>query len=138
MSAFCAWWREREREADPAAAERHVRAVVAELDVDRPDAADLDVVRGDAGRGRRDLGHDRDPALGERGDSSAFERATPSTEPTSSRWTGPTAVITPMSGRAISQSSAIWPKPRMPISTMQTSVSGSSRPSVSGTPSSAL
>ena len=34
----------REREADPAAAEGDVRAVVAELDVHRPDAADLDVV----------------------------------------------------------------------------------------------
>ena len=78
------------------------------------------------------------PSGGSASTSSAFERATPSTEPTSSRWTGPTALITPTCGRTISQSSAIWPKPRMPISTMQISVSGSSRPSVSGTPSSAL
>ena len=85
-----------------------------------------------------DLGTTAIPPSGSAATSSAFERATPSTEPTSSRWTGPTAVITPMSGRAISQSSAIWPKPRMPISTRQTSVSGSSLPSVSGTPSSAL
>ena len=78
------------------------------------------------------------PSGGSAATSSAFERATPSTEPTSSRWTGPTALITPTCGRTISQRSAIWPKPRMPISTMQISVSGSSRPSVSGTPSSAL
>ena len=36
------------------------------------------------------------------------------------------------------QSSAIWPRPRIAISTMQISVSGSRRPSVSGTPSSSL
>ena len=67
MSAFCAWWREVKREADPAAAEGDVRAVVAQLDVDRRDPADLDVVpevRVEVGR----LGHDGDPALGERGD----------------------------------------------------------------------
>src|SRR6476659_8173019 len=43
-----------------------------------------------------------------------------------------------MSGRAIEQRSAIWPKPRMASSRMQTSVSGSSRQSVSGTPISLL
>ena len=44
----------------------------------------------------------------------------------------------PRSGRAIAQRSAIWPKPRIASSTMQTSVSGSSRQSVSGTPISLL
>ena len=78
------------------------------------------------------------PSGGSAATSSAFDRATPSTEPTSSRWTGPTALITPTCGRTISQRSAIWPNPRIPISTMQISVSGSSRPSVRGTPSSAL
>ena len=47
-------------------------------------------------------------------------------------------VITPMSGRVNAQSSAIWPKPRIAISTMQISVSGSTRQTVSGTPISAL
>ena len=47
-------------------------------------------------------------------------------------------VISPISGRANEASQAIWPSPRMPISTRQSSVSGSSRQSVSGTPSSLL
>ena len=47
-------------------------------------------------------------------------------------------VIRAISGRANDASQAIWPRPRMPISTMQTSVSASSRQSVSGTPSSLL
>jgi len=47
-------------------------------------------------------------------------------------------VTTPISGRAISVSSAIWPKPRIDSSSTQTSVSGSSRHSVSGTPISLL
>ena len=37
-------------------------------------------------------------------------------------------------GRAIAQSSAIWPSPRMPISVTRISVSGSSRQTVSGRP----
>ena len=47
-------------------------------------------------------------------------------------------VISPISGRANEASQAIWPSPRMPISTRQSSVSGSIRQSVSGTPSSLL
>ena len=70
--------------------------------------------------------------------SSAFARATFSTVSTSSRCTGPTFVITPTCGRANDASHAIWPRPRIPISVMQTSVSGSIRHSVSGTPSSLL
>ena len=70
--------------------------------------------------------------------SSAFARATFSTVSTSSRWTGPTFVISATSGRANDASHAIWPRPRIPISTMQSSVSGSIRQSVSGTPSSLL
>ena len=70
--------------------------------------------------------------------NSAFARATFSIVSTSSRCTGPTFVITPMSGRAVSASCAIWPSPRIPISLMQTSVSSSIRHSVSGTPSSLL
>ncbi len=47
-------------------------------------------------------------------------------------------VITATSGRAIAQSSAIWPRPRMPISVSTISVSGSIRVSVSGRPISLL
>jgi hypothetical protein len=47
-------------------------------------------------------------------------------------------VITPTCGRANAQSPAIWPNPRIASSRMQISVSGSTRPIVSGTPSSAL
>ena len=43
-------------------------------------------------------------------------------------------VTMPMSGRAISQSSAIWPRPRIPISTTAISVSSSRRQRVSGSP----
>ena len=41
-------------------------------------------------------------------------------------------------GRAIAQSAAIWPSPRMPISVTSTRVSGSSRQTVSGRPISLL
>ena len=47
-------------------------------------------------------------------------------------------MITPISGRAIAASSAIWPKPRIASSRMHTSVSGSRRHNVSGTPISLL
>ena len=43
------------------------------------------------------------PPGGSARSSSAFARATPATESTSSRWTGPTFVIAPMPGRAIAQ-----------------------------------
>ncbi len=47
-------------------------------------------------------------------------------------------VITPMSGRTNDASHAIWPSPRIASSVMQSSVSSSSRQSVSGTPISVL
>ena len=56
--------------------------------------------------------------------------------PSSSIWLSPTLVMSPQSGRTNLHSSAIWPKPRMPISTTTTSVSGSAARSVRGTPSS--
>ena len=72
------------------------------------------------------------PPAGSAATTSAFACATFSTVPSSSRCTGPMLVITPMSGRAIAHSSAIWPSPRIPISQTTTSVSGSIRVSVSG------
>ena len=78
------------------------------------------------------------PPAGSASISSDFALTTPSSEPTSSRCAGPTFVTIPSRGRAMLQSSAIWPKPRIASSTMQISVSGSRRQRVSGTPSSAL
>ena len=48
--------------------------------------------------------------------SSALAAAIASSEPSSSRWTGPTLTMTPTSGSAIAASSAIWPLPRIAIS----------------------
>ena len=70
--------------------------------------------------------------------SSAFARATPSSEPSCSRWTGPTFVITPTSGSQIAVSSAIWPKPRIASSSTSTSVPGGAASSSSGSPISVL
>ena len=78
------------------------------------------------------------PPGGSAATSSLFARSTPSSEPTSSRCAGPTFVIDADLRPRDPQSSAIWPKPRIASSTMQTSVSGSSRQSVSGTPISLL
>ena len=55
---------------------------------------------------------------------SAFASAIASRVPSSSRCTGPTFVIAATSGSAISQSSAIWPRPRIAISSTSASVSG--------------
>ena len=70
--------------------------------------------------------------------SSAFARATFSMLPSSSRCTGAIAVTTATSGRATAASARIWPGPRIPISVTTTSVSGSIRHSVSGSPISLL
>src|SRR3954471_6798415 len=78
------------------------------------------------------------PPGGRPATSSAFAAATASTVPISSRWTGPTETITPTSGSAISASSAIWPAPRMPISSTRTSVSPGASKTVSGNPMSVL
>ena len=74
------------------------------------------------------------PPLGSAAIASAFARATSSIVPTSSRCSGPMVVTSARSGRAIAQSSAICPRPRIPISVTSTSVSGSSRQTVSGRP----
>ena len=65
-------------------------------------------------------------------------RRSPRACPSSSRWTGPTLVIAATSGSAISQSSAIWPRPRIAISSTSISVSGGAARIVSGSPISVL
>ena len=70
--------------------------------------------------------------------SSALAAATASTSPSSSRCTGPTLMITPTSGSAIAQSSAIWPGPRMPISRTSAWVSSGAESIASGIPISVL
>ena len=101
MSAFCAWWRARAGSGSRRPPKAIVRAVRRRSSTSTgADAADVEVVA----QVRLELGdvrHDRGAAGGQRRESSAFARATPSTEPTSSRCTGPIAVITPTSGRAI-------------------------------------
>ncbi len=69
---------------------------------------------------------------------SAFASAIASSVPSSSRCTGPTLVMTPISGSAISHSSAIWPTPRIAISSTRTSVPGGAPRIVSGRPISVL
>ena len=78
------------------------------------------------------------PPAGSASSASAFARATSSTVPTSSRCSGPIEVTRAAVGRATAHSSAIWPRPRMPISVTSTRVSGSRRSTVSGRPSSLL
>ena len=70
--------------------------------------------------------------------SSAFAAAIASSDPSSSRWTGATFVITPTSGSQISTSSAISPGPRMPSSSTSASVPGSASRIASGSPMSVL
>jgi len=70
--------------------------------------------------------------------SSAFARATPSMPPTRSLCASATRVTTPMVGRAMSHSSRISPKPRMPISNTITSVSAGALSNVVGRPCSLL
>ena len=70
--------------------------------------------------------------------SSPFARATPSTIADELEVAGPDAVITPMSGRAIRAELRDLAEAAHPQLDEQTSVSGSSRQSVSGTPSSLL
>ena len=75
-------------------------------------------------------------AAGSESRSSALARAMFSRLPRSSMWLSPTFVTTPQWGRTNEHSCAIWPAPRMPISTTTASVSGSAAKSVLGTPSS--
>ena len=61
-----------------------------------------------------------------------------SIEPMSSRCTGATSAITPTSGSAMAVSSAIWPGPRIPISSTSASVPAGASSTVSGSPISVL
>ena len=74
------------------------------------------------------------PPEGSAAIASAFASATRSTVPRSSRCSGPMCGTTTIVGRAIAHSAATWPMPRIPISVTSTSVSGSSRHTVSGRP----
>ena len=69
---------------------------------------------------------------------SALASTIASSVPSNSRCTGPTFVIAATSGSAISQSSAIWPIPRIAISMTRISVSGGAASSASGIPISVL
>ena len=66
--------------------------------------------------GRPTLAPGASPAI-----SSALAAAIASSEPSSSRWAGPTLTITPTSGSAIAVSSAICPGPRIAISSTSAS-----------------
>ena len=78
------------------------------------------------------------PLSGRAAKSSAFASTIASSVPSSSRWTGPTLVITPISGSAIPQSSAICPRPRIAISSTSASVWGGALRIVKGRPISVL
>ena len=78
------------------------------------------------------------PSDGSASMSSPLALATSANEPNISVWTISTVVTTPTVGRAISQSIAMWPTPRAPISTTAAWVRSGALISVSGTPSSLL
>ena len=128
---------ERELELEPLAAEREDDAAPAvdaleRLDVLRAEPMDLDVVAARNGSRSGSSGRRR-CRLRQRGDDLGLGlRDLLSTVPSSSRCTGPMLVITPTSGRAIAHSSAIWPRPRMPISQTTTSVSSRSASASAG------
>ena len=68
----------------------------------------------------------------------AFSAAIASSDPSCSRCTGPTFVMSPTSGSAIATSSAICPAPRIAISSTRTSVPSGAPRIVSGSPISVL
>ncbi len=82
--------------------------------------------------------HDDRAAGRQRADDLRLGLRDASIVPNSSRCAGPMRVITPMSGRAIWQSAATWPAPRVPISAITSSVSSAIRVRVSGSPISLL
>ena len=128
--------RERQPQRHVPTADREVPVVAASFDVRSVETSDLDV---GAAEVRLELrtspsGTTAIPRGGSATIASAFASATRSTVPTSSRCSGPIDETTTTSGRAISQSAAICPSPRMPISVTSTRVSGSSRQTVSGRP----
>ena len=74
------------------------------------------------------------PSRGSASRSSPLAASIASMDPIRDRWTGWTAVTTPILGRAIRASSAISPPTYMPISRTAASCSGRSRRTVSGRP----
>ena len=74
------------------------------------------------------------PSGGSASSSSPLACSTASSDPIRDRWTGWTAVTTPIDGRPIAARSAISPPTYMPISRTTASCSGPSRRSVSGSP----
>ncbi len=76
------------------------------------------------------------PSGGSASSSSPLAASIASSDPIRDRWTGWTAVTTPIRGRAIRASSAISPPTYIPISRTAASCSGPSRRSVSGRPTS--
>jgi hypothetical protein len=78
------------------------------------------------------------PSLGSERTSSDFSRATPSTDPSPSRWDAPTHVTIPAVGRAVRHRAAISPGWFVPISTTTARLPSSARNSVCGTPMSLL
>ena len=78
------------------------------------------------------------PDFGSAATNSCFAFATPSIPPTRSVCEWPTAVTTPMSGRATSHREVISPNPRIPISSTSTSVSSGALRIVIGKPCSLL
>ncbi len=74
------------------------------------------------------------PSRGNASSSSPLAASIASIEPIRDRWTGCTAVTTPIRGRPMRASSAISPPTYMPISRTAASCSGPSRSTVSGSP----
>ncbi len=74
------------------------------------------------------------PSAGSASSSSPLACSTASSDPIRDRWTGWTAVTTPIDGMAIAASSAISPPTYIPISRTAASCSGPSRMRVSGSP----
>ncbi len=78
------------------------------------------------------------PLFGSAATSSDLPRATSSIVPNTSVCTAATAVTTPIVGRPISHSMAMWPMPRAPISNTPASAPSGAFSNVSGSPSSLL
>ncbi len=134
LSAFSAWWRPRKENVTSRPLKRSRVAPFAAVASGFPRRTTSMSCRSTG----KSSGTMATPPGGSAATSSPFATVTAASEPTRSRCAGPTFVTTPIDGRAICARSAICPRPRIASSRMQTSVSGSSLQSVSGTPSSLL
>ena len=129
-AAFCAWWRAVKLKLAP----REPLRPSATVAVRRRRREHVDVVALD----REVLGTTAVPPGGSAAISSPFARATPSSESDELQVHRADVRDHADLGPRDPHSAAIWPKPRIASSRTQTSVSGSSRQSVSGTPISLL